>query len=314
VLGDAGAGGDATVTAGDAGDAAGALLYCQPASPTDMVKNDSETDVDCGGALLASGMPNPASDGAPVCTHGMACLLGVDCDQGVCNANMDMGGGPIDCPAGATCACQIPWPNDGVKNDSETDVDCGGTTALGSDGAPPCAPGLHCNVGPDCTSAICGTDGLCTVPTPTDGVKNGGETATDCGGSVPPVASCVPTATADCAPPCADAVACLADTDCLSGFCSVNTKLCVDGQSCKALVTPAAIMDPNGMTDMNGDALGTPDPNGAGQSAGLDTCGAGESTDAVANQHHESCCKSLLLPGSVPVHGLRPRAERLASA
>ena len=297
----------------DAG--ASGVLYCQPASPTDGVENDSETDVDCGGVFLASGSPNPASDGAPPCAEGQKCQLGTDCSQGVCNANAGQGGGPINCPGGA-CTCQAPSSNDGVKNDSETDVDCGGATSPGSDGAPPCAPGLHCMVDADCQSFICGTNGLCTAPSPTDGVKNDSETDVDCGGAL--VASGQPNPSSDGAPPCKDAKTCALDTDCLSLFCSLISKTCVDGQSCKGLAPTAPIQDivgcfppatcPAGSTcdttlydcidNTKGDVIGTPDANGVGQNAGIDTCGVGESTDPVAGQTHESCCKSLVLPNS----------------
>jgi len=291
--GDAGPDG-AVATVGDGGDAGSALLYCQPASPTDGVKNDSETDVDCGGGFLAGGAPNPASDGAPVCTHGQSCLLGTDCDQRVCNANNDAGGGPVDCPTGATCTCQLPSPTDTVKNDGETDVDCGGGNAPGSDGAPPCAPGLRCLGSSDCQSFICATTGLCTAPTPTDGVKNDSETDVDCGGAK--LADGTANPASDGAPRCHDEKTCAIDQDCLSGFCSLISHTCVDGQSCKGLVTPAQIMDPTGQVDANGDAIGAPDPNGVGQSAGLDTCGVGEATDPPASQQHESCCRSLVIP------------------
>ena len=303
---------DAATTASDGGVAP---LYCQPATDSDGVQNDSETDIDCGGMILANGMPNPASDGAPVCTHGQMCLLGTDCDQGVCNSNMNMGGGPINCPGTSGCTCQFAWDNDGVKNDSETDVDCGGASGAGSDGAPPCASGLHCKVAGDCASLVC-TAGLCAAPKPTDGVKNDSETDVDCGGAL--LASGTANPASDGANPCKDSLGCALDTDCLSGFCSLVSKTCVDAQSCKGLVTPAAIMDivgcfppatcPAGSTcetttydcmdNTTGDVIGTPDPNGVGQNAGLDTCGVGESTDPVADQKHDSCCKSLLLPNS----------------
>jgi len=297
--GDAGA--DAASSTGDAAatvDGGSPLLYCQPASPTDGVKNDSETDVDCGGALLTGGALNPASDGAPPCTIGQKCLLGSDCDQGVCNANAGAGGGPINCPAGASCTCQVPSPTDGVKNDGETDVDCGGGNSPGSDGAPACAPGAHCLVGADCTSLICKATHLCAAPLPTDGVKNDSETDVDCGGAK--LAGGASNPASDGAPRCPDDHACAIDEDCLSSFCSLVTKTCVDGQSCKGLVTPAVIMDPifPQQLDAEGDVIGTPDANGAGQHAGLDTCGQGEATDPPASQKHESCCRSLLLPGS----------------
>jgi hypothetical protein len=145
-------------------------------------------------------------------------------------------------------------------------------------------------VGTDCTSHICsGT--VCAAPTPTDGIQNGGETDVDCGGAT--------TAGSDHAPPCADSKMCGVDVDCLSAYCSVLTKVCVDGQSCKGTIAPAAIMDISveaGLAKYGTDAVGVPNVNGAGEHAGLDSCGPGESTDAI--KEHESCCKSLPLPGT----------------
>ena len=100
----------------------------------------------------------------------------------VCNDNHDKGGGPLDCPAGRSCSCQVPWPNDGAHNDGETDIDCGGGNVLGSDGAPACAPGLHCKVASDCESLVC-TGGTCQAASCTDSVKNGEESDVDCGGT-----------------------------------------------------------------------------------------------------------------------------------
>ena len=197
---------------------------------------------------------------------GRGCALTVDCQSGVCTA----------------LVCQAPSPNDGVKNGGETDTDCGGS----GDGAAPCSPGKACHAAKDCDSQVC-TASACVAASPTDKVQNGGESDVDCGG-----------ASTDGAPRCADALHCANDGDCLAGFCSLLDGTCVDGRSCKGLVTPATIMDPTGKVDADGDALGTPDPNGAGQSAGIDTCGKGEATDPIAQQEHESCCRSLTLPGS----------------
>jgi hypothetical protein len=289
----------------DAG--ASAIRHCQPATDYDGVRNDSETDVDCGGALLADGQPNPKSDGAPPCAVGQACALGSDCTEGVCNANMNKGGPPINCVGGTLhCVCQEPSPTDGVENGGETDIDCGGSTTPGSDAAPPCAPGKSCKIASDCTSHVCATSGVCAPPSPTDGVQNDSETDVDCGGAL--LSGGSPNPASDGAPACADDQKCAIDVDCLSGFCSNLSGTCVDGQSCKGLVPAAPILDQTGVmnadgtvttnVDANGDAVGTPDPNGVGQNAGLDTCGIGESTDPTGMQQHESCCRSLLLPGS----------------
>jgi hypothetical protein len=92
-------------------------------------------------------------------------------DVVVNNAVINMGTG------GATCT-------DGIRNGTETGVDCGGS----------CAP---CPTTPTCTDGIrngtetgvdCG--GSCapcpTTPTCSDGIRNGTETGVDCGGSCAP--------------------------------------------------------------------------------------------------------------------------------
>jgi hypothetical protein len=292
----------------------GSNCTCQPPTDTDGVKNDSETAVDCGGGFLNGNAttPNTKSDGAPVCPVGEMCVYGTDCTSGVCNDNAGAGGPPVNCPTGDMCFCQVPSDTDTVQNGGETDVDCGGSTAPGSDGAPACADGKKCGAAIDCVSKVCGTSHTCSAPTPTDGVQNGGETDVDCGGNPTWPAACTPTATADCAPPCADAKMCGADTDCYSAYCTVltgTTKTCVDGQSCKGLSVPAPIQDVTTLATATTDAIGTADGNGIGQHAGLDTCGAGESTDSPGAQSHESCCKSLLLP---PISSCTTNAQCVA--
>jgi hypothetical protein len=74
--------------------------------------------------------------------------------------------------------CAPPTCSDGIKNDSETDVDCGGLPSC-----PRCAAGAGCNVNLDCTSGVCWA-GICEKPTCTDGIQNGDEAGIDCGGSM----------------------------------------------------------------------------------------------------------------------------------
>jgi hypothetical protein len=240
---------------------------CQPPSPTDGVQNDSETDVDCGGATLGAGLPNNASDNAPSCAVGKKCALGTDCTAGVCNDTNNAGSGPINCPSGTKCTCQAPSDKDGVINDSETDVDCGGGASPASDGAPACMPGQHCIVASDCTSQVCtgataasggqpASPGLCQSPSCTDGVQNGNETDVDCGGGTCPV--------------CAAAKKCLTNSDCASDGCDYSDH-CAVGRSCT-------------------------------QHHGGDTCGGGEDTDLGSNPTpatgEESCCISLPIAGT----------------
>ncbi len=120
---------------------------CVDASCNDLMKNGTETDVDCGGACGAS------------CTAGKMCANPMDCVSGVCMGN----------------TCQAPSCGDMVKNGAETDVDCGG-------GCPAaCADGKACGMAADCASGVC-TASVCQVAACNDGVKNGLETGVDCGG------------------------------------------------------------------------------------------------------------------------------------
>ncbi|MFP6685782.1 MAG: hypothetical protein VB934_13765, partial [Polyangiaceae bacterium] len=82
--------------------------------------------------------------------------------------------------------CQAATCNDAVKNSNETDVDCGGSSFNQGSMQPclRCADGKVCVEvgGSDCESKVC-TNGICAVPSCTDGVTNGVETDIDCGGA-----------------------------------------------------------------------------------------------------------------------------------
>ena len=69
----------------------------------------------------------------------------------------------------------------------------------------PCPVGSGCSGPADCATNLC-LAGKCEQPSPSDGVKDGDETDTDCGGSK--------------APACADGKGCSAKTDCTSGVCT----------------------------------------------------------------------------------------------
>lgn len=86
-----------------------------------------------------------------------------------------------------------------IKDNNETDVDCGGTCSA-------CANGLICNVNADCSSNLC-TSNICSVPVCANGIKDVGETDIDCGGS--------------CSP-CSNTKSCLTNSDCSSTLCYSN--------------------------------------------------------------------------------------------
>ncbi len=85
----------------------------------------------------------------------------------------------------------------------------GGTSGALPDGALPdgqVEPPKTCATGADCSSNVCGPDKLCRPASGSDGVKNGDETDSDCGGSV--------------SKPCEDGKTCKAAKDCNSGVCT----------------------------------------------------------------------------------------------
>jgi len=110
-------------------------------------------------------------------------------------------------------------PNDGREC---TDDSCDSTNPVATNKLPgtPCSGGV-CDPNGECVECVgplqCGTDtcvdGVCVSAACMDGVKNGDETAKDCGGSCPR---------------CEDGLGCLADSDCKSQVCkgSNGSKTC----------------------------------------------------------------------------------------
>ena len=173
----------------EAVDCGGACPPCPaPASCVDGAQNGAESAVDCGG------------DACPRCGVGQTCGAASDCTSGVC--------------AGGRCAA--PSCVDQTRNGTETGTDCGG-------GCPQrCGTGVGCGTPLDCASGVCdgpcgpGLALCCQAPTCDDGVRNGGEPATDCG-------------TPACGA-CALGRACFVDAECASGFCQGG--VCRDPGTC----------------------------------------------------------------------------------
>jgi len=115
------------------------------------VKDGNETDIDCGGNVCD-----------PCTEPGDACLVNSDCSSNYCVDGV--------CIA-ATCS-------DGVRNQDESAVDCGGV-------CDPCGLGVECYYDSDCESLYCDSTGICAEPSCSDGIRNGDEEGVDCGGSCP---------------------------------------------------------------------------------------------------------------------------------
>lgn len=111
---------------------------------------------------------------------------GVDGGPSVDGAMADMGG-------------PVPSCSDGIQNQDESDVDCGGVCGA------TCQPGDMCGADGDCTTDDC--DGTCQpLASCEDGDQNGMETDVDCGGPM-----CMG---------CAEGEMCTEDDDCAEGACA----------------------------------------------------------------------------------------------
>ncbi len=100
---------------------------CQPPTCDDQIKNGSEVDTDCGGEAVPDAGPHicaPCGDGAK-CTGDLDCKSQICLRSGTCGPNL----------------C-----DDKVKDNQETDVDCGGKVC------PRCPAGKMCLRAEDCQS------------------------------------------------------------------------------------------------------------------------------------------------------------------
>jgi hypothetical protein len=222
---------------------------CKMPTCNDNTLNGLETDTDCGGATCDA-VNKTCADGKSCkadgdCTNGncfmnMTCVSCMDQAQDGLETDVDCGGADCDavnkkcgdnkkCGNGADCSsgncyhtgggagqktCHGTLCQDGAKDGTETDIDCGGTCSV------KCADGKGCNVSGDCTSNHCsGAGGTCLPVACFNTTKDGAETDVDCGGGT--------------CPKCATGKACAASGDCTSTFCStMGTSQCEPNAGC----------------------------------------------------------------------------------
>ncbi|MDI3473922.1 MAG: hypothetical protein PWR30_245 [Candidatus Woesearchaeota archaeon] len=143
---------------------------------SDGIKNNEETDVDCGGPVC---LP---CDVGKSCKYHSDCKDDLICDDSEC----------VEPPEEDTC-------NNKKWDPRETDVDCGGICLK------KCDIGQKCNKDDDCLSGICSDDKICVSVDPCEnGKTDGTETDEDCGGK--------------CAK-CENGKKCNEDSDCKSDYC-----------------------------------------------------------------------------------------------
>jgi hypothetical protein len=155
--------------------------------------------------------------------------------------------------------------DDGIAGPDETDRDCGGVCG-GT-----CSAGRSCAGDGDCAAGLfCpASSGRCAAISCGDGVRNGAEVLTDCGGG-----SC---------PGCADGTRCSASVDCASGVCDASSRCAV--ASCTDGVKNAGEVD----VDCGGACARCPTGRSCSEAANCQSgvCGAGGCAQGVAE-----CCQA----------------------
>ena len=137
------------------------------------IKDGDETDVDCGGSC-------------PACVLGRNCSLNTDCQSMFCNQTS------MKCENISINMC-----SDGILNQDETDVDCGGV-------CDPCSLNMSCRQGIDCHSGLC-INNTCSLPLDCkNSYQDVNETDIDCGGVCQP---------------CGLHKYCVVNRDCKSNYC-----------------------------------------------------------------------------------------------
>lgn len=118
-------------------------------------KDGAESDVDCGGAMC------------PKCADNKACTGDSDCASGFCDNNVcatKTCAKDSECGSGLKCnldegICYTPEScSDGIKNQDETDIDCGGSCSA-------CSFGQKCLEASDCDTNKC-TGNVCSGTKP----------------------------------------------------------------------------------------------------------------------------------------------------
>lgn len=168
----------------------GGLLMMNP-NDADLPEDGNECTVD----TCTAGVPaNDPAAAETMCATGV-CDGAAACVQCVTAGNCM---GDFSCSMNMCFDC-----NDGMKNGTESDIDCG------ADCATKCVDGKVCTINADCFYGTC--DNMVCVSC-FDGIKNADESDIDCGGV--------------CGATCGVNKPCNTGADCTTGVCNPGTKLC----------------------------------------------------------------------------------------
>ena len=126
---------------------------CEASRCDDAVQNGDESGLDCGGSCApcaVAGCTGPADCAGNACVAGQCQTPPVEplCADGLQNQDETA----IDCGGSICVTC--PTCGDGARNQDETAIDCGGVIC------PACVQGLGCLTGNDCASGAC-TGNVC---------------------------------------------------------------------------------------------------------------------------------------------------------
>ena len=272
-------------------------LICHASSCFNSVKDDEETDVDCGGPMC------------PPCTlSSQSCVVNSDCASNECS-NTKHKCIPLSC-------------FNLLKDNKETDVDCGGSECNACE-----FMGAGCKVDEDCAESFsCSpNDKVCIPSTCFNGLRDSNEVDVDCG-------------LAACGVPCKDGSVCNVATDCASGICHLGNCLPVHCASecgqvgCPNKCVPGDVCERDSQCDsdsvclnsrcvnerscqMDWKASGASDPSGCGGSKcgkcgphrlcqQTPDCDFGLVCDRASRRcEFETCFDGLLSPGEVCVDG-----------
>ena len=273
----------------------GGAVTTEPDTTDVLDDGNACTDDSCSADGNPQSMPAAA---ATTCSSngGTVCDGAGNCVECLVNGNCADPAKPV-CDPG-THACVDAKCNDGMKNGTETDTDCGGQ-------CPGCDTGQDCNKDSDCASQKCGPNGKCSAPSCSDMIKNGNETDVDCGGDCNgcgPGQGCNVNGdcagdlctgmNGTCAPTCSDGVLNNGESDVDCG--GANCNKCGIGKECAGLNSNCQ----SDLCDANSKCAAK-DPNGTMCMSGA-TCQSGNCTDMVCCASPcQGFCRACNLPGSV---------------